>query len=100
MWIKAAAPDLMEGLTKVEDVTTVETLKAALTASSGAVEKLLRTGFEAGKVKNFKPHPAAFLGYLIAHDSFHRSQVELVLRQNGLPLEDKVAYGLWEWGSR
>jgi hypothetical protein len=38
--------------------------------------------------------------YLCSHEAFHRSQIELVLRQVGKPLDDKTAYGLWEWGVR
>jgi len=99
MWLKASAPDLMQTVAPVEGETQ-ETLKIALTASAEAMRKMLERGFETGKIKGFKPHAMAFLGYLIAHEAFHRSQAELVLRQVGAPMSDKVAYGLWEWGVR
>ncbi len=99
MWLKASAPDLMETIAPLEDESH-ESLRAALAASADATGKFLARSFEAGKVKGFKPHPMGFLGYLIAHEAFHRSQAELVLRQVGTPLPDKVAYGLWEWGVR
>ena len=51
-------------------------------------------------MKNFKPHAAAFLGYLISHEANHRGHIELALRQAGIPLDDKIAYGQWEWGVR
>ena len=76
-------------------------LRAALEASGKAIEGLLRKALAAGgKVKGFKPHATAFLGYLIAHESHHRGQVGWTLKHAGHPLDRKVAYGLWEWGVR
>lgn len=103
MWLKVSAPELLEGLEKLEmkPVLARDALLAALTASGAAVERLLNRAAEnGGKVKNFKPHAAAFLGYLISHESHHRGQAEWALRAAGQPLDDKISYGLWEWGSR
>ena len=99
MWLKSAAPELLEGLDKLEDAS-IELTLVALAASAEAMAKMIQTGFETGRIKGFKPHPSAFLGYIIAHESFHRAQVELCLRQLGTPIDDKTAYGLWEWGTR
>jgi uncharacterized damage-inducible protein DinB len=102
MWLKAAAPALHEGQMKFEPGEgDAESLRSRLSESADAIEKLLASADSpGGKIKGFKPHAAAFLGYLIAHESFHRAQIELALRQAGTPLPDKVAYGTWEWGSR
>lgn len=100
MWLKSAAADLHEGLSKVEGEADRATLVAALGASGEATERLLVRGLTEGRIKGFKPHPAAFVAYLVAHEAFHRSQAELALRQAGSPLDDRVAYGLWEWGVR
>lgn len=103
MWLKAAAPDLLEGLDKLDSKIIAErtALANALTASAVAIETLVKRGLEAGgKIKNFKPHATAFVGYLISHESHHRGQLELVLRYGGFPLDDKISYGLWEWGTR
>ncbi len=101
MWIKAAEPALMAGLEKVEGKDgSREALSSALEASGKAIATLLRHGLAAGKVKGFKPHPAAFLGYLISHESHHRGQISWTLKGTGHPLGQKVAYGLWEWGVR
>lgn len=98
MWLKASAPDLHETQTKAEGG---EALGALLNTSGAAIAELLSRSIDnGGKVKGFKPHVTAFLCYLVAHESFHRTQVEVSLRQNGTPLSDKVAYGLWEWGVR
>jgi uncharacterized damage-inducible protein DinB len=45
-------------------------------------------------------HAAAFLGYLISHESHHRGQVTWALKHSGHPLDQKTSYGLWEWGVR
>jgi uncharacterized damage-inducible protein DinB len=101
MWLKSAAPALLEGLDKLDGkATTAAELRAALQASSSAIAELLRQGLAAGKIKGFKPHPVAFAGYLIAHESHHRGQIGWTLKHTGHPLSQKVAYGLWEWGVR
>jgi uncharacterized damage-inducible protein DinB len=103
MWLKAAAPDLLEGLEKVEKAAAGDRdrLAAALAASGRAIESLLRRALEGdGRVKGFKPHAAAFLGYLVSHESHHRGQVALTVKQAGTPLDRKVAFGIWEWGVR
>jgi uncharacterized damage-inducible protein DinB len=102
MWLKSAAPDLLPGLAKVEGTTgNKEALAAALEASGQAIATLLGRGLKAGgKVKGFKPHAVAFLGYLISHESHHRGQIGWTLKNTGHPLDQKTSYGLWEWGVR
>lgn len=101
MWIKAAEPALMAGLEKVEGKDGAkEILSSALEASGKAIAELLSKGLASGKVKGFKPHPAAFLGYLISHESHHRGQIGWTLKGTGHPLSQKVVFGLWEWGVR
>lgn len=103
MWLKAAAPDLLGKLAKLEaeQAKDQKLLRKSLVDSGQAVRSLLSKGLAAGgKVKGFKPHAAAFLGYLIAHESHHRGQIVLSLKQAGQPVDKKVLYGIWEWGVR
>lgn len=103
MWLKSAAPELLEGINKLDTKVVVDNneLKAALEASSNAIEQTLRMGLESGgKIKGFKPHAVAFLGYMISHESHHRGQAEWALRFSGHPLDQKTEYGIWEWGTR
>jgi uncharacterized damage-inducible protein DinB len=103
MWLKSAAPALLQGLDKLaaDAETTPDELGAALAASGAAVSRLIEEAQAAGgRVKGFKPHVTAFVGYLVAHESHHRGQVTQILRLTGSPLDQKVSYGLWEWGVR
>jgi uncharacterized damage-inducible protein DinB len=102
MWLQAAAPELLKGLFKLEGENGDKaTLGAALEASGRAVEALVRKALAAGgKVKGFKPHVVAFVGYLISHESHHRGQIGWTLKNTNHRLDQKTAYGLWEWGVR
>jgi len=97
MWLKVAAPDLLEGLPKIEkENITKAALVSALNLSSLAIEALFEKTFESQKIKGFKPHATAFLGYLVSHESHHRGQIMLALKRSGHMVDQKTQYGLWE----
>jgi uncharacterized damage-inducible protein DinB len=103
MWIQSAAPELLKGLTKIEkeEPVTQASLGKFLIASGQAIEALLEKAFASGgKVKGFKPHIGAFVGYLISHESYHHGEIGIELARIGYPLDKKTAFGMWEWGVR
>ena len=103
MWLKASAPDLLKNLKKIEktDAGKKDLLRKSLADSGSAIGTLLKNALEAeGRVKGFKPHALAFLGYMVSHESHHRGQAILLLKQAGHRLDNKILYGMWEWGVR
>jgi uncharacterized damage-inducible protein DinB len=101
MWIKEAQPELLDQVQKVEkEQIDKALLQTQLEASARAIADMLKQGLENGRIKGFKPHPTAFVGYLISHESHHRGQITLSLKQSAHPISKKVSFGMWEWGTR
>lgn len=103
MWLKAAMPEALYGVSKIEPEQLIDKalLQTSLTQSGEAIERLIENAAaNGGKVKGFKPHLTAFLGYMIAHGAHHRSQIIIALKQSGHPIDKKIGYGIWEWGTR
>jgi len=66
--------------------------------SAKGIEELLSRGWDdRGKIKNFKTGVIPMLGYFISHESHHRGNILLTLKQSGEKISDKVKWGLWEW---
>ena len=103
MWLNAAFPEALEGLAKIEnDQPMDKTLLGTSLAQSGeSITRLLENAIANGdRVKGFKPHVTAYVGYITAHEAHHRSQIIIALKQSGHPVSKKVGFGIWEWGTR
>lgn len=100
MWLKAAkANEIPEQLDRAS-VTPAQAIRG-LEQSCSALSTLIRGALAGdGRIKNFRPDVAGFIGYLIAHDGHHRGQIAMLARQLGHPLPQKAMFGMWEWGTR
>ena len=94
------ARDLAEGLHKFEtkEEPGKKRLKECLEASGERIETFLRDG-AAGVPKRrvFKKGVIAHLGYLIAHESHHRGNILLTIKQCGHNLDQAKRYAIWNW---
>jgi uncharacterized damage-inducible protein DinB len=101
MWLKACDPSLLNGLVPLgkDVVLTAELIAGSLEASGSAIALLIESGVKLGKIKGYKPHPTAFMAYLVSHESHHRGQIMLTLQLAGHKLPAKVSYGVWDWGA-
>jgi uncharacterized damage-inducible protein DinB len=103
LWLKSAGPELLPGLRKFEadEAVSKDALVESLTRSGEAISAMLNKSIAGdGRVKGFKPHVTAFVGYLVAHEAHHRGQIVMTLKLEGAPVGKKTAFGLWEWGVR
>lgn len=101
MWLKEALPELLTTVEKIEkESITKNILVGQLTKSGVAISNMIEKALGDEKLKGFKPHPTAFLGYIISHESHHRGQIVLCLKQSGHPVDKKTLFGLWEWGTK
>ena len=100
-WLAGYA-DLQAALTKIpkDRAGDKAALQAALEQSAQVVAQMLERAIEKGKVSGFKRSPAAFVGYLVAHEAYHLSEIGVILAENGHRLPKEVAWGMWEWDKR
>ena len=100
MWLKAAKSGQIPEQLDRSSVTTAQAVRG-LDESREALSELIRRALASdGRIKNFRPDVAGFIGYLIAHDAHHRGQIAMLARQLGHPLPQKAMFGMWEWGTR
>lgn len=98
--LERRAKDLAEGLTKfaTKEEPNKRELKKALKDSAAHMEQFFRD-VVAGKPKRncFKKGPIVFLSYLVAHESHHRGNILLTLKECGHQPHKDVRYKICDW---
>ena len=73
-------------------------VRQMLIETESAVTELLRRGFEnEGKIEGFRRGAVVLQCYFIAHESHHRGNIMLTLKESGYKIPKSVEYGIWNW---
>ncbi len=92
--------ELLKGQSKIDTAGTIDKalLKKRLSESGAAIAKMIENGIDdGGKIKGFKRGVIPFLGYMISHESHHRGNILLTLKQCGHKVPKDIRYGIWAW---
>lgn len=98
--IENAKRPLVKGFQTIKsaDPKTIDFLKERLTTTSHMIEKIIADSLgNEGQVKGFKRGLVPFIGYFISHESHHRGNILLTLKNQGFKLPEHLKYGIWEW---
>lgn len=100
-WLEVCARDILAKQSALDKDMPYDKKKLInhLDNSAMAIAELFsRSWDDGGKVKGFKRGVIPLLGYFISHESHHRGNILLTLKQCGEKLPDTTKWGLWEWG--
>jgi len=100
-WLEVIAKDIYSKYKQLDkDATYNRTaLRKAFEESAKGIEEFINQSWEKGGiVKSFKKGLVPMIAYFISHESHHRGQALLTLKQSGVKIPDILKWGLWEWG--
>jgi len=81
-----------------ESAVDKEHLFAAFEQSAKDLEQFIDKSWDNnGKVNSFKKGLIPFISYLIGHESHHRGNILLTLKQSGVKIPDELKWGIWDW---
>lgn len=99
-WLEICDKELYLRLSSIDKTAELNSdeLIDMLKSSANALQELFSKSWDQqGKIKGFKPGLLPLLGYFISHESHHRGNILLTLKQSGEKIPDVVKWGLWEW---
>lgn len=98
--LEKMAADLVKEWSSIslKDELNKPVLNKSLNESAECISTLLKQGGEKDKLKGFKRGVIPLLGYFISHESYHRGNIILTLKQCGHKLPKSVTNGIWDWG--
>jgi uncharacterized damage-inducible protein DinB len=100
-WLEVCAKDIFKKYKAIGKDTPFnrKSLRRAFEDSAKGIDELLiRSWDNDGKVSSFKTGIIPMISYFISHESHHRGNIILTLKQCGEKIPDTVKWGLWEWG--
>jgi len=100
-WLEVCAPAIFKKHPSLpKDVAfNRKNLQNAFQDSAEGIKELISESWDnGGKVRSFKKGIIPMIGYFISHDSHHRGNILLTLKQTGEKVPDALKWGLWEWG--
>ncbi len=99
-WLEICARDLLQKIKPLDKEAAFDRkkLRKSMEESAQGIGTLLaRSWDDNGKVKGFKKGVLPLLGYFVSHESHHRGNILVTLKQCGEKIPDAVKWGLWEW---